>query len=182
MTTTVGIFGGSFNPPHIGHQALCLMVLETCDVDELWLVPTFRHVFDKELVDFEDRFAMCERMARPFAGRVTVSRVEEELGSPQSRMLDTLEELYRRFPGLAFRLIIGADILAETHRWHEWDRVAALAPPIVFGRRGFADGDLPAPPEVSSTEVRRRLAASESAVPLVPRSVLDYIASRGLYR
>jgi nicotinate-nucleotide adenylyltransferase len=179
--TRVALFGGSFNPPHLGHQALGLMVLEACPVDELWLVPTFRHVFDKELAPFEHRVAMCRRLIAPLGSRARVCEVEAELAAERSRTLDTLEELGRRHPGIELRLVIGADILQERHRWHRWDQVVALAPPLVFQRHGFPGGDLPAPPEVSSTEIRRRLAAGESALPLVPRSVMDYIAAQGLY-
>ena len=179
--TRVGIFGGSFNPPHLGHQALCLMLLECGEVDELWMVPTYRHVFSKKLAPYEDRVAMCERCVAPLGGRAKVSRVEEELGGDQSRMLDTLRELGRRHSQHHFRLAIGADILLETDRWHRWEDVARLAPPLVFERRGYEGGMLPAPPEISSTEIRDRLGRGESALPLVPKSVMDYIAERGLY-
>ncbi len=178
----VAIFGGSFNPPHLGHQVLCLMLLEACEVDEVWLVPTYRHTFGKALAPFEHRQAMCERMAAPFGVRALVSHVERDLDADTSRMLDTLQELERRHPEHEFRLAIGADILLETDKWHRWQEVIALAPPLIFGRRGYAGGDLPAPPEISSTLIRERLAAGKSAVPLVPRSVQDYADEHGLYR
>lgn len=178
----IAIIGGSFNPPHLGHQVMCLMVLEACEVDEVWVVPTYKHCFDKRLASFEHRVAMCERMIRPFGDRARVSRVEEELGRDKSRMLETLEELCRRHPEHDFRLVIGADILLETKRWYRWEDVVALAPPLVFARRGFEGGDLPAPPEISSTEIRERLGQGHSAVPLLPRSVMECIAREGLYR
>src|SRR4051812_26752381 len=59
----VAIFGGSFNPPHVGHQLAALWVLETAGVDELWFVPAFVHPFEKALAPFEDRRRMCERAA-----------------------------------------------------------------------------------------------------------------------
>jgi nicotinate-nucleotide adenylyltransferase len=180
--SAVAIFGGSFNPPHLGHQALCLMLLEACAVDELWLVPTYRHYFGKELADYEHRLEMCRRMIAPLAGRARVSEVERELDAASSRMLDTLQELQKRHPGDHFRLVVGADILQETDRWYRWDEVTALAPPLVFGRHGYSGGDLPAPPDISSTSIRDALARGESALPLVPRSVQEYIEAEGLYR
>ena len=63
--TRIALFGGSFNPPHIGHQMACLYVLETSSCKELWMVPTFRHPFDKALAPFEDRFEMCRRASLP---------------------------------------------------------------------------------------------------------------------
>jgi nicotinate-nucleotide adenylyltransferase len=119
-----------------------------------------------------------------------VSRVEEivtrERGQGVSRTLHTLEHLAAAHPGVSFRLVIGADILAETDKWHRWDDVVALAPPIVIGRTGYAlPGALVCPiemPAVSSTEIRERLARGEDVMPLLPRAVLGYIAERGLYR
>lgn len=185
----VALFGGSFNPPHLAHQIAMLVVLETEPVDQLWMIPTYRHAFGKALVDFDDRVAMCRRAAAPLGPRVSVSEVERELGRAQSRSYDTVIELGRRHPGASFRLVVGEDILAERDAWHRWDDLARLAPPIVLGRAGLtptsgaeADPHRIALPAVSSTEVRARLARGETAVPLVPRSVMDYIAERGLYR
>lgn len=181
MSATVALFGGSFDPPHLAHQVLCLMALEVSECDQVWMIPTHRHVFGKPLTAFEHRLAMCELVAAPFFGRVQVCGIEAERGGP-SRTLDTLEALAERHPERRFRLLVGADILGETDRWHRWDRIAELAPPLVFGRAGCEGGDLPAPPDISSSEVRRRLQAGESALPLVPRAVMDYIARQGLYR
>lgn len=186
---TVAIFGGSFNPPHVAHQMVALFVVETAPVDELWLVPTWKHPFAKNLVSFQHRVAMLERVAQSLP-HVTVSRIEEDLAAApdfvSSRTLETLQALVARHPDTQFRLVVGADILGETDKWYRWDDVVALAPLIVIGRGGY-----PAPadavvsgldmPEVSSTEVRARLARGESALPLVPRSVMSYIAQHGLY-
>lgn len=176
----IGIFGGSFDPPHLGHQALCMMVLEAAPIDELWLVPTYRHFFGKALSDFDHRLAMCECMLRPFGERARVMEIEREMAS-EGRMLDTLQALQGRFPQHSYRLVIGADILQETHRWHRWDLVVDIAEPLVFKRHGFPGGDLPAPPEVSSTDLRARLASGQSIEHLVPRSVRAYIEAQGLY-
>ena len=179
----VALFGGSFNPPHLGHQMAILFVLETEPVDQLWMIPTYRHPFGKQLAPFADRLEMCRRAARGFGERVLVSEVERELGQESSRTYDTVVELRRRHPGISLRLVIGEDILAERHAWHRWDDLVALAPPIVL-RRSLGAGaraGLVELPSISSTEVRNALAAGHSAVPLVPAAVMDYIAQRGLY-
>ena len=189
----VALFGGSFNPPHLAHQMVCLLVLETCRVDQVWMVPTFRHAFSKELVDFEHRFAMCELAAASLGARVQVSRIEAELDTQVSRTLDTLLELRERHPETRFRLVIGADILGETQQWYRWSDVEQLAPPIVVGRTGYDEVerarlgaqydvigiDLP---QISSTEVRALLAEGKSASPLVSNQVMHYIEQRELYR
>lgn len=183
--TVVALFGGSFNPPHIAHQMVCLYLLETAGVDEVWLVPTFRHPFAKQLAPFEDRFNMCELAAAVLGGRVKVSRIEETLAAENpevSRTVNTIKALAERHPGSQFRLVVGADILQETDKWYRWDEIERIASPIVVGRPGYPYEDTPALAEVSSTEVRRRLASGENALPLVSRSVIDYIAERGLYR
>lgn len=186
----VALFGGSFNPPHLAHQLACFLVLETEPVDALWMIPTFRHAFDKPLAPFEDRLEMCRRVARALGDRVRVLDIERELDQARSRTYDTLVELGLRYPDTAFRLVVGEDILAERHAWYRWDDVAALAPPIVLARAGAngageaGAGGMPRIelPAVSSTEIRERVARGNGAVPLVSRSVMDYIAERGLYR
>jgi nicotinate-nucleotide adenylyltransferase len=180
--STVAIFGGSFNPPHLAHQMLCLSVLETAAVDELWMVPTYRHPFAKHLVPFEHRFRMCELAVEVFAGRVQVSRIEEELGQPSSRTLDTLQALRAQHPETELRLVVGADILAERDKWYRWDEIERLAPSIVVGRQGYESDAAIELPNVSSTAIRERLARGQSAIPMVPRSVMRYIEEHSLYR
>jgi len=187
---TVGLFGGSFNPPHVAHALVALYVLETTALDAVWLVPTWQHAFGKELAPYDDRCTMCELVAASLGPRAQVSRVEEAVAQArggESRTLHTLEYLAEVAPHLRFRLVVGADILAEADKWYRWDEVCRRAPPIAVGRSGvpLPDGITTtelAMPEVSSTEVRRRLGSGLDASGLVPRSVLGYIARRGLYR
>ena len=78
--------------------------------------------------------------------------------------------------------MIGSDLLAESHAWHKFDEVVALAPPIVVQRSGHATlASMPALPDVSSTEVRRRLQSGESTEGLLDPQVADYARARGLY-
>jgi nicotinate-nucleotide adenylyltransferase len=184
------ILGGSFNPPHLGHQMICLWALSTEQVDEVWIVPCFAHPFRKQLQPFADRVAMCERAAAVLpVGRVRVSRVEEELGG-ESRTLYTIQHLVAQHPGTRFRLLIGADILAERAEWHRWGEIERLAPPIVIGRAGYesllggaaaAGAEVPVLPAISSTLIRERLARGEEVAALLPAAVLAYIRERGLY-
>jgi nicotinate-nucleotide adenylyltransferase len=179
----VGVFGGSYNPPHVAHVLACALVLSTEEIDTLLVVPTYRHPFAKSLAPFDDRVAMCE-LAMATMPRVRVSRVEEELGG-ESRTLRTVEHLTRTRPDWNLRLIIGADLLAEAPRWFGFDAIARLAPPIVLARAGVdVAGVGPVLlPEVSSTLVRSAIArgAWEAAAKLVPRSVLAHVREKGLY-
>jgi nicotinate-nucleotide adenylyltransferase len=179
----IAVFGGSFNPPHVAHQLAALYVLETQPVDELLVVPTWRHAFDKALAPFADRLEMCRLAMVPLGPRVQVSSIEEELGGQSSRTIVTLEALAARRPDATFRLIIGADILPEREKWWRWSDIERLAPPIVIGRAGHPGGEetIELPP-VSSTEIRARLADGRPVSALVPRAVLSYVTGRGLYR
>jgi len=184
----VALFGGSFNPPHVGHQLLALYVLETTGVDELWFVPTFQHPFHKSLEAFEHRRQMCARAAEALGPRVRVSDVEARLGGA-SLTLRTVQRLMEDHPEHTFSLVIGSDLVAETHAWHGVDDLRRLVPFIVVQRGGHPS---PAPdspggavpvtmPEISSSEIRAALAAGRPMTSWVPRRVLEYIAERRLY-
>jgi nicotinate-nucleotide adenylyltransferase len=181
----VALYGGSFNPPHIGHQLAALYVLETAEIDQLWLIPCFKHPFEKSLVPFEDRFRMCELAAAPLGPRACVSDVERELGQ-ESRTLRTLRTLQARHPAHRFSLVIGADLVGETGDWYGAEELRQAAPFIVVGRAGVPPTAGAPPgvemPAVSSTEIRRALAGGEPVAGLVSRAVLDYIYARGLWQ
>ena len=175
----VALFGGSFNPPHVAHQLVALYVLETEPVDELWMIPCFKHPFDKDLAPFADRLSMCRLAAAPLGKRVRVSEVEGDLGG-DSRTLRTIKELQRRFPEHAFSLVIGADLEEESKSWYGADELRRLVPFVVVGRPGFSQQGV-VMPDISSTEVRGRLAARDWPTRLVSRAVLDFIREKRLY-
>jgi nicotinate-nucleotide adenylyltransferase len=187
---TVGLFGGSFNPPHVAHQLVALYVLETV-VDEVWFVPTFSHPFGKNLAPYDHRVAMCELAASPLGARAQVSRAEQELAQRAdfvaSRTLDLVEHLIAKHPDAQFRLVVGADILGERDKWYRWDDVTARAPLVVLGRGGYEvpPGSIETGvtmPEISATHIRELLATKDPAVSrLLPQAVLRYIARHGLY-
>lgn len=182
--TALGIFGGSFNPPHIAHQLACLYALETEAIDRVIMVPTFSHPFakDAELVPFADRLAMCELCAAAIPGRVEVSAIEGDLGQIPSHTFDTLVALSAKYPQASLRLIIGSDILAERHLWHRWDDVVALAPLLLLPRPTAGHRPTgPILPDIASSAIRERIRARDFSGGLVSLAVMDYIAHRGLY-
>jgi nicotinate-nucleotide adenylyltransferase len=179
----VGIFGGSFNPPHVAHVLAVVYCLSIEELDEVRIVPCFRHPFAKELAPFEHRFRMCE-LAMGWLPHTRVSRVEEELGG-ESRTLRTIEHLRQTEPASSFRLIIGADLLLEGRRWQGFDRILELAPPIALGREGVTADGSPPPmvPNVSSTLIRDAVREGKlrEIAQWVPRAVLAYIERHRLY-
>lgn len=184
MSEVVAVFGGSFNPPHVAHVLAVTLAQSIRRVDRVLVVPTFQHPFAKALAPYDDRIRMCE-LAMGWIPHVEVSRVEQELGG-ESKTLFTVQHLKRAHPAWELRLLIGADILAEAHKWYRFDAIAALAPPIVLGRVGTHHPDAPRPllPAISSTEIRAKLAEGNAAglTDVVPDAVLAHIAARGLYK
>jgi nicotinate-nucleotide adenylyltransferase len=180
----IALFGGSFDPPHLGHLLAAAWVLATEPVDELWFVPVFQHPLGKPLVgSYEHRLALCEKVAGQLAG-ARVSRAEEESG--QTRTVDLLEWLQRRHPGTRFALVLGTDLDAEKAQWKRFDRVEQLARIIRVQRGGFQSGaagdDAVVIPRISSTHVRSLLKSGGDASHLVPRAVLESIRDSGTYR
>ncbi|WP_437959641.1 nicotinate (nicotinamide) nucleotide adenylyltransferase [Sorangium sp. So ce119] len=195
----VAIFGGSFNPPHVAHVLAATYAISVAPIDEVLVVPVYRHPFSKELAPFEHRLAMCH-LALGWLPGVSVSTVERELGG-DSLTLRTLEHLAAAHPGWAMRLLVGADVLPDLPRWHRFDRIEQIAPPIVLGRSGFVASVAAHPddaaavarpalraadvllPQISSSDVRRAFAAGdlEAVRQRVPSAVLDYALAHGLY-
>jgi nicotinate-nucleotide adenylyltransferase len=182
VSEVVAVYGGTFDPPHVGHVLAAAWALSAGGVDRVLVVPVFEHPLGKRpAADYDARVRMCELAMAPLVG-ASVSRVEEELGGP-SRTLRTLEALAPRMPGARLRLLAGTDIPAEASRWHRWERVIELAPPLLIGRLGHDEAGAPfALPDVSSTELRAALARGEQAAGLLPTAVAEYVARHRLYR
>jgi nicotinate-nucleotide adenylyltransferase len=168
----IAIYGGSFNPPHVGHAMVAGWLHWTDRVDQVWLVPTRSHPFGKPMASFSFRVRLCEALATTVGDWVRVSTIEDELDEP-SYTIDTLYELSRRHPEHRFRLVLGSDNLDQLHAWKDWEGIEAAFAPIMVGRQGY-----PTPegavdfPGVSSTQIRRRLRAGEPVEHLVPAPVL----------
>ena len=186
----MALFGGSFNPPHIGHVLSVAYALSAGLVERVVTVPVFAHALGKRLAAFDHRVEMA-RLAFEWLPGVEVSRIEERLGTP-SRTLDTIVALEAEHPSWDLRLLVGSDILGELHQWHAFAEIERRAPPLVLPRAGTdVAGPLPRLlPEVSSTDVRARLGAwAKAGSPLaqrelealVPRAVLGYVKAHGLY-
>ncbi len=178
------IFGGSFNPPHLAHVLAVTTVLSTHDVARLLVIPTFQHPFQKALASYEMRIEMC-RAAFAWIPKVEISSVERDLGG-ESRTLRTLEHLRSLHPEWSMRLVMGADLLLEAPKWHAFEQIKQMAPPLVLGRVGVACDEAPRAilPQVSSTEIRDLVKAEKwnELESLVPRQVLTVIQTERLYR
>jgi nicotinate-nucleotide adenylyltransferase len=183
----VALYGGSFNPPHVGHVLCATLALCSGRFDEVRVLPVANHAFGKSLAPLADRVAMLEAALAHLGPRVIVDPVESQLPAP-SYTVRTVEHLQRAMPGAEFTLVVGADAYGGREGWHRWDELERLLGGRVFvvGRAGHAvPADVPIDyvlPDLSSTEIRRRVVASEPFWWMVPEPVEAMIAERGLYR
>ncbi len=175
----IGLFGGAFDPPHLGHQALSLHVLATQNIDVLWWLPAPVHAFAKEMASFADRVAMCKLAQACFdRNRVSVCELERDLPPPQYSV-DTVRHLVEKYPGDRFFWVIGSDNLDSLHLWKEPEVLKRLAPFIVLPRAGHHEAALL--PQVSSTDLRAALAQGQAPGERLDRAVAHYIEKHGLY-
>jgi len=175
----VAIFGGSFDPPHMGHAMVTQWVLLTGQADEVWFTPSYSHPLKgRPLSLWKDRVRWAAALAQAVDRQHCLcSLIEEQLPQP-SYSIHTLKTLAEEHPDAEFRLLIGSDILAEKCRWHRWADIEERFNPIVADREGFErTRRSPLFPEISSTDIRRRILATgkRSVAHLVPRRVLDLL-------
>lgn len=190
----IGLFGGSFNPPHIAHQIVAEVARDQYGLDEVWWVPndTPPHKPNEGLADVEHRVEMTRR-AVDANSHFRLCEVEVER-SGISYTVETLRTLQDDYPDTAFVLLIGSDSLNHFAEWHRPDEIADRVPLVVYKRPGnisavpdarFANRvHFVAAPvmEISGTEIRARCRAGRTIRYLVPESVRSYIEENELYR
>ena len=165
----VGIFGGSYNPIHIGHLALANYLCEYGDLDEVWFMVSPQNPFKAHSSDLWDDQLRLElvRLAVEEYPKFHASDFEFHLPRP-SYMVNTLEKLREAHPDREFTLIIGADNWASFPRWKDADIIMAHHPLIIYPRPGYEINESTLPTnvrlvntpllEVSSTFIRESLA------------------------
>lgn len=197
----IGIFGGTFDPVHMGHLIIAEQCRDQAALDQVWFLPSAHppHKSDRGVTRFEQR---CEMVELAIAGHPSfrVERVEKDL-PPPSYTAETLAELRRRQPGDDFFLLMGSDGLPDLPGWYEPKRVVEQAGLVVVPRPGVmlwtaerlskALGlelgavrlQFVACPmiEIASRELRRAMSDGMSVRYLVPRAVEEYIRDRKLY-
>ena len=138
-----GLLGGSFNPAHRGHLHVSREVMRRLALDEIWWLVSPGNPLKpaKGMAPLAARLASAERAAR--GGGIRVTAIEAELGTRYT--VDTLRELIALYPNRRFVWIMGADNLAQFHRWRDWRRIAHLVPIAVATRPGYYGRALRAP-------------------------------------
>lgn len=181
LARRVGIFGGSFDPPHVCHVFACAFALGCDEIDEVWVVPSYRHPFGKAMAPFGDRVRMVRLAMRPLGARVKVSTMERDNEGP-GYTFETVRRLGREHPDVAFRLVVGSDILDERRRWHRFAELTRMAPLLVVPReaRGARSSGLQIP-DVSSSQIRELLRRHRAPGPMLPALVYRYVCDNDLY-
>ena len=132
----IGLLGGSFNPAHAGHRKLSLAAIKTLGLDELWWLVSPANPLKEgapDMAPLEERLASARKAAT--TPRIKVSDFESAVSTRYT--VDTLAKLLRRYPQHRFIWLMGADTVAEFHRWKHWRRIAQLVPIAVFPRSGY---------------------------------------------
>lgn len=199
----LGVFGGTFDPVHLGHLILAEQCREQARFDRVLFIPAARppHKLERELTSFERR---VEMLALALSGQPAfqIDELEKERAGP-SFTVHTLEHLRRRHAEDELALIIGSDSLQDLPQWYEPRRILEMAELVVVPRPGAAlmsdeemrgrfhlradfplrvcVADVPLI-EIASRDIRRRISEGRSIRYLVPRAVEAYIEDKGLYR
>lgn len=196
--TKTGIFGGAFNPVHNGHVNLAKEATEQLKLRKLLIIPTFEspHKATK-LLPFDTRMEMCKLAFEGISDKceVTVSDIERKMGGV-SYTINTIRELAKQLPDAQFFLLIGGDMLFSFREWYKYESILKESRVCAVARGGDNFTDmlefaaemgrvkvlLTSIVDVSSTEIREKLAAGKDISELVPQSVAEYIAANDLYR
>ncbi|QDT08740.1 nicotinate (nicotinamide) nucleotide adenylyltransferase [Planctomycetes bacterium K23_9] len=199
----IGIFGGSFDPVHYGHLWIAEMALEQLELDEIRWIPAAQSPLKPggAIAKSEDRLRMLSLATAGATGHVVDDR--EIRRGEVSYTIDTVNELLQESPDAQILMVIGSDSLASMRQWHQPEELLGKVVPAVVQRGGEADIDFSvldgladadrielfsqnviAMPEIelSSSELRSRIAAGKSIRFRLPRSVEAMIAASELYR
>jgi nicotinate-nucleotide adenylyltransferase len=188
----IGVLGGTFNPVHTGHLLMARDVLEQARLDVVELVPchTPSHKTGEALVQAQHRLRMLRLAVRGVNG-LRVNDLDIKRGGV-TYSVDTVAAMRSRQPGAEIFFIIGSDSLRDLKRWKEFERLNQMCSFIVVARPGHPVRRLPGVRleavvtvrqcEISSTEIRKRIARGQGIHYLVPDAVRKYIERETLYR
>ncbi len=192
----VGIFGGTFNPPHIGHLIVAEFIRVELGLNKIIFVPCFspphkqNSNYLSQLAEPKHRLEMVKIAIKdnPF---FEVSDIEIKRGGI-SYTIDTINQMLDEFPGYSFSLLIGADQFREFNTWRRPDEIVEKVNLVVFNRPGFFIPEskfssfakfITIPNiEISASAIRMRVKSGKSIKYLVPSGVEEYIYANGLYK
>lgn len=194
----IGLYGGTFDPIHIGHLNLALEILDRCGLSEVWFCPAniAPHKMEASATEARHRLEMIRLAVAEIPG-LAVTDCELKRPAP-SYTIDTVEQLMHDHPDCSFRLILGSDSVDHFPKWRESERLAELAPPLVGRRscgariprdyptslgevmkRGWVETSVI---EVSSSSIRQQLKEGSYCDHLLTPAVANYLRAHRIYR
>jgi len=190
----IGVFGGTFDPIHVGHLVAAVNARHALGLDRVILMVAnipWQKVGVRSVARAEDRLALVEAAVGDVAG-LEAGRLEIDRGG-DSYTADTLAELAARHPGADLFLLIGWDVVATLTTWERWEAIRDLATLVVVNRpgvgrpeglerEGWRVAEVTVPNlEISSTDLRERAATGRPLDYLVPEAAVRCLRARGLY-
>lgn len=193
MTRHIALYGGSFDPIHWAHVSVVTQVQAMCRVDEIWVLPVYKHPFGKQLASFDTRMDLCKRS---FENHRDVYVHDFEKYNESGLTLDLVRDLKKDFTRYEFSLVLGADLTLTLDLWDGfYEHTCKLAHPIFVSRGGVWSTNVSKEfkaleathltypgPEISSTDIRERIRRGESVSHMVPWRALTEIDRLQLYR
>ena len=198
----IGVFGGTFNPPHFGHLHIAKCFAKEYNLSKVLIIPTYipPHKTSPHLAATDERLEMCRRTFEDEMFEVSDIEIERR---GKSYTYDTLKELQDFYPKAQLFFLVGDDMLTSLHTWHRPKEILSLCTIVASTRcdeitikrlKEYSEEYFPKelalgkiqflkakPIEISSTEIRNRIEKHESASEFLTEGTLKYIISRGLY-
>ena len=186
----VGLLGGAFDPPHLGHMICAQYTLEALELDKIVFIPSGDHPFKRTdvIASAADRLAMVELSVAGYDA-FEVSDIEVRRQGI-TYTIDTIELIRSEHPEWELYLLIGADCIADFEKWHRYQDILASVKVAIF-RRSTTEAVVTSYPfifpetpilDISSTEIRKRAREGKDIRYLVTAGVADYIERKQLYR
>jgi nicotinate-nucleotide adenylyltransferase len=189
----IGLYFGTFNPIHIGHLAIANHMAEYSDLEKIWMVITPHNPFKKKssLLDNHQRYQMVQRALEDY-DKMEASTIEFDLPQP-NYTVNTLAHLSEKYPEHDFCLIMGEDNLKSLHKWKNFETILEFHEIYVYPRiaEGVVETQFDNHPkihsvdapimEISSTAIRKGVAAGKNVQPLLPQAVFRYMDEMNFY-
>jgi len=181
----IGLLGGKFNPPHLGHMLIAQQMLDFAGFDEIWFVPNYGQSFHEPVAPVSDRLAMTKLIQIPKTN-ISTLEIDNKLDGKTIHLLPFLPKEH------TYTFIIGSDQLATFHQWGEYKTLVHQMPFLVFPRYGYPSEPLYEnmlvlghkaliASNISSTKIRERIRLNLSIDQFVPKGVSEYIRAHKLY-
>jgi len=183
----IGLFGGVFNPPHIGHILVAQQVLDFTDLDEVWFLPSYgQHPPKPGVATVEHRLLMTKMLVVPKT-RTSTLEIDHKLNGNTINLIPYLLKEHQ------FTFIMGADWLPSFQFWGRWQELLAAMPFLIFPRNGYRNEPLYQnmrllehpilmTSNISATKIRERIKNGLSIEQFVPEGIAVYIKKHGLYQ